>query len=144
MTANSATFAIEDEPSRDDIAALEHAIYTFNMERTGHTDGRYLAIFLKDETGKLTAGISGHTWGGVCEIQLLWISEAMRHKGLGSRLIAAAEDEARRRGCDKLVLSTYSFQAPAFYAARGYVQHGHIAGYPQRHESFLLVKDLTA
>src|SRR5262249_27130982 len=133
---------IQDEPSRDDIAALEDAIYEFNVERTGHADGRYLAIFLKDREGKLTAGVSGHTWGGVCEIQLLWISEPSRHKGLGSRLIGAAEDEARRRGCDKLVLSTYSFQAPAFYAARGYVRHGHIAGHPHGHESFLLVKTL--
>lgn len=134
---------IEEEPSRDDVAALEDAIYAFNVERTGHTDGRYLAIFLKDDEGRLTAGISGHTWGGVCEIQLLWVSAALRGTGLGSRLIGAAEDEARRRGCDRLVLSTYSFQAPAFYAARGYVEHGRIGGHPLGHESILLVKALA-
>lgn len=133
---------IDEEPSRDDVTALEDALYAFNMERTGHTDGRYLAIFLKDDAGRLTAGISGHSWGGVCEIQLLWVSAALRGTGLGSRLIGAAEDEARRRGCGKLVLSTYSFQAPGFYAAPGYIEHGRVTGHPLGHESILLVKML--
>lgn len=131
-----------DAPARRDVARLEDEINAFNTRATGFRDGRTLAAFVRDETGELRAGLSGHTWGGCCEIRLLWVREADRRSGLGSTLLAAAEREARARGCERVVLTTHSFQAPGFYAKHGYAECGRAEGYPRGHAQILLAKSL--
>ena len=44
----------------------------------------------------------------------------MRSAGIGSRVLATAEEEARRRGCTRITLTTLSVQAPGFYQKQGY------------------------
>jgi GNAT superfamily N-acetyltransferase len=134
---------IESDPSPSDVARLDDLLYAFNVAATGFRDGVALAVFLRDDAGDLRAGISGHTWGGCCEIKLLWIREAERGQGLGGRLLAAAEQEARRRGCARICLSTHSFQAPDFYRRRGYSEVGAIDGYPAGHRQIFLMKGLA-
>ena len=131
-----------DEPARSDVARLEDEINAFNTTATGFRDGRALAAFVRDEAGELRAGLSGHTWGGCCEIRLLWVREGERRSGLGSALLAAAEREARARGCTRVVLTTHSFQAPGFYARHGYTEYGRAQGYPRGHAQIHLVKPL--
>jgi GNAT superfamily N-acetyltransferase len=129
-----------DEPRPRDLAQLEEEIYQFNFRATGFHDGRSLAAFLRDGEGRLRAGLAGHTWGGCCEIRLLWVREAERRSGLGSALLRAAEREARARGCEQVVLSTHSFQAPGFYRRHGYVEVGRADGYPRGHAQIHLRK----
>jgi GNAT superfamily N-acetyltransferase len=104
VTREAAPGPVLDEPPRADVDALEDAIYAFNADATGYRDGRLLAILLKDAAGRLYAGLSGHTWGGTCEVKLLWVEASRRRSGLGTRLLRAAEAEARARGCRKVVL----------------------------------------
>lgn len=133
----------ERAPRRRDLAELEGEIDAFNCAATGFRDGRWLAAFLRDGEGRLRAGLSGHTWGGCCEIRFLWVRESERRAGLGSALLAAAEREARARGCAHVVLSTHSFQAPGFYRRHGYVEVGRADGYPRGHAQLYLRKALA-
>ena len=57
--------------------------------------------------------------------------------------LSAAENEARARGCRKIVLSTHSFQAPDFYRNRGYIVAGEFSEYPRGHRSIFLEKCLS-
>jgi GNAT superfamily N-acetyltransferase len=115
---------IGEVESHADSAALRAALHEFNFEATGYRDGRALSCFLRNREGELIAGIDGFTWGGYARVEYLWVNGAARGTGVGSRLLDAAEDEARRRGCRKVVLDTHSFQAPDFYRSRGYVVVG--------------------
>ena len=124
-----------DNPPPDLVSELDDRIYEFNVSATGIADGRLLAILVKDSQGALMAGLSGHTWGGTCEIRLLWVAEDGRGHGLGARLLQTAEAEARSRACDQIVLSTHSFQAPGFYAKCGFVEVGRVHDYPRGHDS---------
>jgi len=121
---------IEDEPSPRDVAALNDALYRHNAAITGHDDGRWMAIFVRDHTRQIVAGLHGWTWGGTCFVQTLWIREDLRSQGLGARLLAAAEAEAIRRGCREVHLDTHSYQAPGFYRHLGYEQIGELPGWP--------------
>jgi GNAT superfamily N-acetyltransferase len=141
-----------DQPSirsDDDVdvvsALLSARLYEFNEAATGHRDGRRFAFTVRDDDN-LQAGLYGWTWGGCGYVDLLWVAEDRRGQGIGDRLLAAAEASAREAGCDRMVLSTHSFQAPAFYQARGYRVVGTVDGYPSGHAQLHLVKlfDLPA
>ncbi len=131
-----------ENPSADDVRFLDDRLYDFNWEATGLRDGRLLGIFLRDEGGTLLAGAAGHTWGGTCELRQVWVEASRRGRGLGRKLLQAAEAEARRRGCQQLVLSTHSFQAPAFYQKLGFEIIAELADYPRGHSQIFMRKPL--
>jgi GNAT superfamily N-acetyltransferase len=135
-------FAIETDPTPEQVQYLEDRLYEFNSKATRIKDGRSLAIFVRDELERITAGICGHTWGGCCEIRQFWVDEALRGQGLGTRLLHAAEEEARRRHCRQIVLTTHSFQAPEFYIRRGFQVIAAVDDYPHGHRHLLLRKNL--
>ena len=82
--------------------------------------------------------MSGYTWGGWLHVDMLWVSETLRGQRYGTRLMDAAEAMAKERGAFAATLETHSFQAPDFYAKRGYSVFGRIDDYPPRHgKSFL-------
>ncbi|MGH7339897.1 MAG: GNAT family N-acetyltransferase, partial [Candidatus Rokuibacteriota bacterium] len=93
-------------------------------------DGRWLAIFVRDNDGEIVAGMHGWTWGGTGFVQAIWVHEKLRGHGLGSRILAAAEAEALRRGCHQLHLDTHGYQALAFYRRLGYEMIGELPGWP--------------
>src|SRR5215470_5558817 len=109
---------------------LDKEINDFNAAATG------------DDDGDLWAGLYGWTWGGCGYVELFWVRDDQRGNGLGTRLLAAAEAEIRRRGCDRVALSTHSFQAPGFYARHGYTECGRTPGYPHGYDDIHLVKQL--
>jgi len=133
---------ITTEPTPEQVQFLEDRIYEFNSSATGITDGDWLAIFVRDEQGRVVAGICGNTWGGCLEIRQFWVEEARRKQGLGTRLLGAAEREARRRGCEQMVLMTFTFQAPAFYAKHGFEIVAVVDEHPRGHKNLLLRKRL--
>jgi GNAT superfamily N-acetyltransferase len=122
--------------------ALQERLYAFNVEATGLDDGRWLRAAVRDPDGELAAGLTGWTWGGCGYVDVLWVRQDRRGAGLGSRLLAAAEDEARSRGCTQMVLTTHTFQAPELYRRCGYVEYGRVDDYPRGHAQVHLVKDL--
>ena len=132
---------IGDRGSDADSAELKHALNEYNFATTGYRDGRDLSCYLRDG-GQLIAGIDGFTWGGYARIDVLWVDEAFRHQGLGHALLAAAEAEARRRGCTAIVLDTHSFQAPDLYPALGYEQVGETLETPAGHTQVMFQKRL--
>ena len=129
-------------PTPDEVQYLEDRIYEFNSAETGITDGEWLAVFVRDETGRIVAGISGATWGGCLEIRQLWVETSRRSQGVGTRLLEAAEQEGRRRGCTQMILMTFSFQAPAFYAKHGFEVVATLDDHPRGHRNLLLRKRL--
>jgi GNAT superfamily N-acetyltransferase len=118
------------DPTPGDVQYLEDRIYEFNASATDITDGEMLGFFVRDGD-RIVAGICGNTWGGACELRQFWVEESRRHCGLGTKLLQAAEQEARRRGCTQIVLMTFSFQAPAFYERRGFEVVATIENHPR-------------
>lgn len=135
---------VEEEPTADEVRFLEDRLYDFNVAATGIADGRLLAIFVRDVAQQIVGAVCGHTWGGCCEIRQLWIDEPQRRQGLGKALMEAVEHEARKRGCFQILLSTHSFQAPAFYERLGFGEVSRITDYPRGHAQIFYRKRLGA
>ena len=144
QTMRTPELVVSTEPTPGEVQYLEERLYEFNSAATGITDGEWLAIFVRDEDHRIVAGIAGNTWGGWAEIRQFWVEEARRKQGLGTRLLGAAEHEARRRGCRQMLLMTFSFQAPAFYAKHGFEVVAVVDDHPDGHNIMLLRKRLDA
>jgi len=129
------------DPTPDEVQYLEDQLYEFNSGVTGVADGRLLALFVR-HGGRIVAGICGNTWGGTCELRQFWVDESQRHRGLGTKLFEAAEQEARRRDCTQIVLMTFSFQAPAFYDRHGFEVIATVDDHPRGHRNLLMRKSL--
>lgn len=128
-------------PAPDEVQYLEDRIYEFNASVTHITDGELLGFFVRARD-RIVAGICGNTWGGTCELRQFWVEESQRHRGLGTKLLEAAELEARRRGCTQVVLMTFSFQAPAFYERHGFEVVATLDHHPRGHRNLLMRKRL--
>jgi GNAT superfamily N-acetyltransferase len=130
------------DPTPDDVQYLEDRIDEFNSSVTRITDGQLLGLFAR-ASDRIVAGICGNTWGGTCEVRQFWVEDARRHRGLGTKLLYAAEQEARRRGCTQIVLMTFSFQAPAFYERHGFEIVATIDNHPHGYQNLLMRKRLV-
>lgn len=82
--------------------------------------GSDVAVYARDESGKLRGGLIGNRQGEWLNIKYLWVSDETRGSGLGGQLMHAAEEEARRQGCRHALVDTFSFQARPFYEKQGY------------------------
>jgi ribosomal protein S18 acetylase RimI-like enzyme len=131
-----------DSRTDEDATALRDALFAYNAAATGYRDGRSLSCFVHDDAGRLIAGIDGFTWGGYARVELLWVDEHLRGRGIGGRLLECVEDEARERSCKVLVVDSHSFQAPDFYRARGYREVGTTRDTPVGFRQHLFEKHL--
>jgi GNAT superfamily N-acetyltransferase len=96
--------------------AVGDGLNAFNDAIVGYADRMPLHVIVRDpESGKVVGGISGKTSLGLMFIDLVYLPEALRGQDLGTRMMALAEEEARRRSCRAGVLYTINFQAPGFY-----------------------------
>ncbi|MFF0742475.1 GNAT family N-acetyltransferase [Streptomyces sp. NPDC004111] len=121
---------------------LDKELTAFNNAATGAHDERELSVRVTDDAGELVGGLTGWTWGGLGGVHMLWVREDARHGGWGTRLMRAAEAEALRRGCDRMSVSSFTFQAPDFYRGLGYREVGRLPGIPGGHEDVYFLKRL--
>ncbi|MFI1968091.1 GNAT family N-acetyltransferase [Streptomyces cinnamoneus] len=143
MTAaevNVLTVGAEDAGLTD---RLENELDAFNDAATGKAERGDFSVRVDDADGHLVGGLTAWTWGGLCGIELLWVREDSRAGGWGSKLLLAAEAEAVRRGCDRVMVSSYTFQAPGFYERHGYGEVGRVPGVPGGHADVYLFKSLA-
>ncbi|MDZ5441800.1 GNAT family N-acetyltransferase [Micromonospora sp. 4G57] len=114
-------------------ARLERELTAYNNAATGADDEADLSVRVTGPDGELVGGLTGWTWGGRAGVNTLWVRADRRHQGWGGRMLRAAEEEARRRGCTEVSLSSFSFQAPDFYRRHGYSDTGIRDGIPGGH-----------
>ena len=122
---------------------MERELVAFNVDRSGPYDLMPLAVFARDADGRTLGGATGHTNWGWLTIDGFWLPQVLRRGGWGSRIVRAAEDEARRRGCSRSRLYTYSFRAQGFYEKQGYTVCGVLDDYPPGHRQVWLQKNFT-
>lgn len=114
-------------PDLRDHATLLQRLAGANSARIGPSGYRNLAIILRDpDTGEAASGIWAGILYGWLFIELLYVAEPDRRRGLGSHLLKAVENAAREQGCVGAWLSTYAFQAPGFYEKNGYEPFGEL------------------
>jgi GNAT superfamily N-acetyltransferase len=144
--ANRAETAITltDAPDDEERAVITDGLRAYNEAQAGPWDGRPLAIFARDpQTKQVVGGLLGRTSLGLLRVDTFFLPEELRCDRLGSRILAMAEQEGRRRGCTRAVLSTLHFQAPGFYLKQGWEIAARIECEPPGHTRFYMTKKLS-
>ena len=129
-------------PTENEIKYIREALKQYNNESVGEDGHTPLNIVEYDENDKIIGGIIGGTYWGWMYVDILWVHENHRHKGIGSKLLIEAEKEAIRRGCHHVHLDTMSWQAPEFYKKLGYEIIGILPDIPNGNQKYLLMKAL--
>jgi GNAT superfamily N-acetyltransferase len=134
---------VDRSPRPADLRFLEEQLNGYNVRSTSVPYGGWIAVFYRDQTSTIVAGVSAWMWGNCLEITYLWVREDLRGKGYGRRLLAAVEREGLARDCRLALLNTFSFQAPAFYHKLGYSTFGTVDEYLDGCTRYYLRKTLT-
>ena len=132
---------VTDSPSADDLATIQAGLSSFNESDVGPADRQPLAVIVRDGD-RVVAGISGYTAWGWLYIQWLWVDEPQRGAGLAGRMLAAAESEARDRGCNSAYIDTFSPVALKVYQRQGYTPFGQLENFPAGRTRTFLQKQL--
>jgi GNAT superfamily N-acetyltransferase len=113
--------SVTDELDSADAAVISDGLRAYYLSQTGYYDFRPLAVFVRDpQTGKIIGGLHGRSEFGLVYVAWFFLPEDWRRAGIGSRVLAMAEEEGRRRGCTRIALTTLSIEAPGFYQKQGY------------------------
>jgi GNAT superfamily N-acetyltransferase len=135
---------IDDEVGAEDRTTVLRGLRAFNEAMIGPANDRPVELVVRDTDGAVIGGLLGNTKWGWLYVDKLWISDAARGQGIGSRLLARAEEIARERGCVGAFLSTFEHQARPFYEARGYHVFGTLDGFPAATRQFYLCKPFAS
>ena len=101
----------------DKIICSSEADSSYIHRRLQEYNARYMREtedfnFHIEENGKIIGGI----------VAFLYVDDQHRGKEIGRRLLAHVEELARQNGFRRILLNTYSFQAPEFYKKLGYTE----------------------
>lgn len=121
---------LTDLPSQEARDVILAGLIDFNRRLLGDPQGRPLALLLYGADGAVVGGMWARTGFRWLSVELLFVPEPLRGRGLGRGLLERAEQEAERRGCIGAWLETLSPQARALYQRCGYAVFGEIADYP--------------
>jgi len=112
---------VTDQLDSADAAVISDGLRAYYLSQTGYYDFRPLAVFVRDpQTGKVIGGLHGRSEFGLVYVAWFFLPEDWRRARIGSRVLAVAEEEGRRRGCTRIALTTLSIEAPGFYQKQGY------------------------
>ena len=117
-------------PSGEDFQAIFRLLDDFNSPVVGPARFVPLAALIHDEAGTVTGGLWGCTVYAWLSINMLFVPEALRRRGIGAALVHTAETEARTRGCIGMQVDTFGFQAQPFYERLGFTVHGVHPNFP--------------
>jgi GNAT superfamily N-acetyltransferase len=95
-------------------------------------------FFLTDDDDEIRGGALGNLWGLWLYVAFLWVDRPLRRRGYATKLMAAVEQHAMRRGCTGGFLRTFSFQACPLYDKIGYRVFGELEDYPKGHNLYFL------
>ena len=94
------------------------------------------------DNGERVGGIVGYRLYDWLYVEFVGVTESSRGAGVGGMLLARTEDLARELGLEGVALDTFRYQAPEYYAARGYTQRMVIPGKTSERDRIYFQKKL--
>lgn len=136
------TIVYVDKPGESAWGIIGQGISDYNKQQAGDDTPQLLCFALQGPDQVIVGGVLGAVYWDWFHLDLLWVKDEVRGRGYGHRLLALAEEEARKRGAKNVYLDTFSFQALDFYKQHGYQVFGELQDFPRGHQRCFLTKQL--
>jgi GNAT superfamily N-acetyltransferase len=96
-----------------------------------------------NEDGRIIAGITGGLDGwNYMDLEAIWVDEPYRGKGIGSDLLRAFEQEAKKNGADRMMIEPFDRNV-SFFRKNGYEKVTSVLeDFPQGHTMYCMEKPL--
>ena len=117
---------------------IQLGLMQFNQSKHSF-DFAPLRIFAS-EKGALLGGLIATTGWSWLNIDLLFVEQHARRRGIAKALLEMAEQKARILGCIGAYVDTFDFQAPEFYQTQGFSCLGILEDMPPGHRRYYLKK----
>ena len=141
---NSAASRYQVEPgTKADKEIIGNGLGNYN---TGYVEDEHddipLGIKLMDSDGRLIAGAFGEVdgWNSL-DLDVIWVEEPYRGRGLGSYLLHVIEREAKENGAYVMFADAGDWNV-GFFQKNGFTAKGELENYPKGHSCFELEKRL--
>jgi N-acetylglutamate synthase-like GNAT family acetyltransferase len=131
---------IDQNPKPEDDKALREGIVNFNREVIKEK-ATHFNVYAK-ENNQIVGGALVWEHSDAFYIDVLWLNENYRMKGIGSKIISIIDSVASDKGISKIFVDTYAFQAQEFYQKHGFNGIGIIPGYLLGYDRIFLRKDI--
>ena len=131
-----------DQESYDRVVEL---LVEYNLSKTQQFKNEInkpIEIIIRNNNGEIIGGLYGRSIWGTLEIKTFVVKTENRNKGIGRKLIIAAEKEAKNRNCRFISLDTFSFQATEFYEKLGFKKIGTETDFPKGFEKYYYRKEI--
>ena len=105
----------------EDDALFADSEAALRAEESGIRRDRF-SIAWRDPQDGVVGAVRVNILMSLAELQSLHVREDHRGRGIGAALLRGAEDEARRRGAGRAILTAQSWQAPDFFTRHGWTE----------------------
>jgi len=131
---------------KKDLKALDDAITDYNIQiakELPRAEIERLDFAVKNNERQLLGGIQAYrvNWG-ILHIELLYVYDNHRDRGIASMLLRYVEKIARDNQCYLAHLETFDFQAKDFYLKQEYSIFGTLENAPKGHCRYYMKKEL--
>lgn len=126
----SLVIELNSAPDKSDVNAVHEGLSAFNRTHLPFVHDASFALFLRSDTGKLHGGVTVRVLGQCLYLDYFWLSEGVRGKGWGEKIMNMVEQEGKNRNVNGIYLDTYTFQASQFYKKLGFIETGRFCDFP--------------
>src|SRR5690349_3670865 len=93
------TISFDPGPNAKEIQVLGNGLQAFATQKKDLPRMEFFAFFIRDENNQILGGCNGNTLYGCVYIDQIWLDESIRAKGYGTKLMTAAEQFGKEKGC---------------------------------------------
>lgn len=135
------TLSFEENPNQEDIQVLIRGITDYAKQERGFHALDFFAFFIRDENNTIVGGCNGGTLYGGLHIDSLWVSDVIRNKGWGTKLVYAALAYGKEKNCNFATVNTMDWEALGFYQKLGFKIEFQRAGFHKNSVFYFLRKE---
>lgn len=136
-------FEAMEHPDASAVEAVRRGLVAYNDSKIGPSPHIPVGVFVRDATGRVRGGATGHIGWGWLYVERLWVDGEFRGRHVGTELMMRLEQLALDRGINRFQVGTTSFQAVAFYEKMGYEIFAELPDHPPGHTDYFMKKFIS-
>ena len=125
----------------DDAEFIDDQLVAYNWSQVpAARDFEWIGRKIQGDHGEpVAAGFAAVNFWNITFIEMLWVDEPFRHQGIGSRLLARIEREAKETGAFMVILDARDWNVD-FFKKHGYTVYCPLKDYPDGYGKYKLQK----